>query len=1096
MDDKSFRTAPPIDREIEQAIVALKKGAHLLKYGRRGKPKFCPFRLSADENCLIWYSGKEERQLKLSSVTKIKPGQCSVNFQRQPQPDKECQSFSLIYGNGDRTLDLICKDKDQAECWFAGLTTLVSRSRHTKYLAHLRYGRGAHSCASSPVGHTRSKRNLGLLEDSVKTSQVRSLCGSPRSLVGRGFSDGLSHSSDSFYSSESRSLSDMQSVPDNIFPHFPKLEVDYCHEKMGERLSLHGSFGSSNLGSPSLRKVNILRDVLMWGEGIQGGVLGGGVDTSVSHSDSLLPKLIESTCMLDVQNIACGEKHAVVVTRQGEVFCWGEEKNGRLGHKVNLDVSYPKIVESLTDVHVESIACGDYQTCALTFHGELYTWGENGHGVGLGHGNSRSRWLPHRVMGPLEGIRISTVACGEWHTAVVSSNGQLFTYGDGTFGVLGHGNLQSCFQPKEVESLKGLRVKSVACGPWHTAAIVEIMIDRFKGSAAGGKLFTWGDGDKGRLGHTDEERKLLPTYVAPLVDLDFIQVSCGRMLTVALTVTGTVFTMGSAVHGQLGNPQAEHRSITIVEGNLKEEFVKEISSGSYHVVVLTSKGNVYTWGMGANGRLGLGDIDDRSSPTLVEALKDRQVCNIACGSRFTAAICLHKSISSSDQSICSGCRMLFGFTRKKHNCYNCGFLFCHACSSKKALNASLAPNKSKQYRVCDPCFTQLSKHIDSSIQRQETPSPRPPLSVRKLSSDLKVDWEDATLPRSQLFSPKLSAHEKSKCNEWQNPSSKGRDQQSLDPVLPSLSIPPQWRQVPCPAIFSTSQNSMTFVPPSKEEASTVFPVYTRQSPTRLRSKISSANGLKNNSTESDEMLTEEVMRLRAEAKNLAKLCQMRSEKIQQYQQKLEETWYLAREEAAKCKTAKEVIKALTTRLNAMSEKVWSDREPSNINSMADKVDVHLPQTALVCSEPMEANDMKSLLGGMHSPLNVRTRKDRQNELCGPPLPTTEFSTRIRGEDRHHGRAKSVDDSRLTRTDGKQDAGNGLKTEWIEQDEPGVYITFMTLPCGQKGLKRVRFSRKRFSEKEAERWWEENQLRVYQKYNIEGVVNSRTNKISS
>ncbi|KAH9318738.1 hypothetical protein KI387_020507, partial [Taxus chinensis] len=28
------------------AITALKKGAHLLKYGRRGKPKFCPFRLS------------------------------------------------------------------------------------------------------------------------------------------------------------------------------------------------------------------------------------------------------------------------------------------------------------------------------------------------------------------------------------------------------------------------------------------------------------------------------------------------------------------------------------------------------------------------------------------------------------------------------------------------------------------------------------------------------------------------------------------------------------------------------------------------------------------------------------------------------------------------------------------------------------------------------------------------------------------------------------------------------------------------------------------------------------------------------------------
>nr|GEZ47150.1 PH, RCC1 and FYVE domains-containing protein 1-like [Tanacetum cinerariifolium] len=34
------------DRDIHQALIALKKGAQLLKYGRKGKPKFCPFRLS------------------------------------------------------------------------------------------------------------------------------------------------------------------------------------------------------------------------------------------------------------------------------------------------------------------------------------------------------------------------------------------------------------------------------------------------------------------------------------------------------------------------------------------------------------------------------------------------------------------------------------------------------------------------------------------------------------------------------------------------------------------------------------------------------------------------------------------------------------------------------------------------------------------------------------------------------------------------------------------------------------------------------------------------------------------------------------------
>ena len=110
----------------------------------------------------------------------------------------------------------------------------------------------------------------------------------------------------------------------------------------------------------------------------------------------------------------------------------------------------------------------------------------------------------------------------------------------------------------------------MACDPWHMAAVVEIMTGRSKSNTPGGKLFTWGDGDKGWLGHSDGERKLLPTCVVSLVNYDFIQVSCGRTLTVTLTVTGIVFTMGSMVYRQLGNPQAKDTSIATVEGCLKK----------------------------------------------------------------------------------------------------------------------------------------------------------------------------------------------------------------------------------------------------------------------------------------------------------------------------------------------------------------------------------------------------------------------------------------------------------------------------------------------------------------------------------------------
>ncbi|XLR30917.1 hypothetical protein S83_058817 [Arachis hypogaea] len=61
------------------------------------------------------------------------------------------------------------------------------------------------------------------------------------------------------------------------------------------------------------------------------------------------------------------------------------------------------------------------------------------------------------------------------------------------------------------------------------------------------------------------------------------------------------------------------------------------------------------------------------------------------------------------------------------------------------------------------------------------------------------------------------------------------------------------------------------------------------------------------------MLIEEVQRLRAELKRLEEQCELKNHKIQECQQKIEESWFVAKEEAAKSKAAKEVIKALAVK---------------------------------------------------------------------------------------------------------------------------------------------------------------------------------------
>lgn len=55
------------------------------------------------------------------------------------------------------------------------------------------------------------------------------------------------------------------------------------------------------------------------------------------------------------------------------------------------------------------------------------------------------------------------------------------------------------------------------------------------------------------------------------------------------------------------------------------------------------------------------------------------------------------------------------------------------------------------------------------------------------------------------------------------------------------------------------------------------------------------------------------------------------------------------------------------------------------------------------------------------------------------------------------------------------------TEWVIQDEPGVYITVRELPDGARELRRVRFSREKFAELNAKLWWEENKERIHAQY---------------
>ncbi|XP_033140913.1 PH, RCC1 and FYVE domains-containing protein 1 isoform X1 [Brassica rapa] len=1033
------------ERDVEQAITSLKKGSYLLKYGRRGKPKFCPFQLTSDESTLVWYSGKEEKQIKLSQVLRIVPGQRTATFKRYPRPEKEYQSFSLICP--DRSLDLICKDKDEAEVWVVGLKALITRVKISKWKNTIKPEITSPEC---PTPQARRVSPFVSILDQVTQPSTET---STPNRLGKVFSDIVSITAPA-----NNNQTEANTLNPNLYCPISPGNVENPNSRFSTggdlaRLSLSSAVSTSSHGSYH-EEFDALGDVFLWGEAISDGVLSGtGKTLHSTTEDALLPKTLESTIVLDAQNIACGRCHAVLVTKQGEIFSWGEGTGGKLGHGLEKDTHQPKFISSVRGMNFKSLACGEFHTCAVTQSGDLYTWGDGTRNVDLlGHGSESSCWIPKRVTGVLQGMHVSYVACGPWHTAVVASSGQLFTFGDGCFGALGHGDRTSSSVPRVVESLSEVRVMKVACGFWHTAAVVEVTNEASDAElySSCGQLFTWGDGEKGQLGHGDNSAKLLPECVTSLTDENICQVACGHSLTVSLTSNGHVYTMGSPAYGQLGNPTAKEKVPSRVEGDIAETCVEEIACGSHHVAVLTSKSEVYTWGKGLNGQLGHGTVENKREPAVVGFLKEKQVKAITCGSNFTAVICLNKWVPGSEHSLCAGCRNPFNFRRKRHNCYNCGLIFCKVCSSRKSLRAALAPDMNKPYRVCYGCFTKLKRSRELSPP-PPTPRTRNLLNMRK-STDVSEKTPKLLSPHSRIASADslVQYGEGRHSKRDVKPEVSNSNVFALGSVQPAMS-PLLRGSIAWPRI---SKNMIVKVPGSRVSSRTASPVSVKSTSPRPSHEVTT-----DESKHIKDSFGQEIVGLKEHVEQLTSKTQQLEEELEKTKRQLKVVTAMAADEAEENRSAKEVIRSLTTQVHLSYFLCF------------------LYRCRIMLTMVLQ---LKEMSGRVPQKDDTSTNlRHTEKETTLESQTQTSSQTHIRSMVPHD----SQSENNLSKSFVNGHRRHNEKAERVVQDEPGVYLTLLSLPGGGNELKRVRFSRKQFTEEQAEKWWGENGGKACERHNI-------------
>lgn len=305
------------------------------------------------------------------------------------------------------------------------------------------------------------------------------------------------------------------------------------------------------------------------------------------------------------------------------------------GDGLNLDPSEAKSAEDKQALEMfrpsepEVFSCGSNRNGTLGYssnYGQPNTdttkQGEEGWDI---------EFFPRCIKGLL-GKRIFQVEASTGMAGALTEEGEVYTWGRITskgVPILGHGpyNGDPCIilqpTPRRVNALSHVKITQLALGQHHAICL-----------ASDGKVYSWGVNDKGQCGTGDCMNRDSPVPTKDAFGGPVVQIACGGQHSACLNPSGQLFTFGSGEFGQLGLGDLQHHSYPRQISSVTQP-IKAVSCGNRHTTFVTVGSEVFTCGDGPALGLSGGVL---ATPQYIRLLRGKSISGISCGSWLTAAL--------------------------------------------------------------------------------------------------------------------------------------------------------------------------------------------------------------------------------------------------------------------------------------------------------------------------------------------------------------------------------------------------------------------------------------------------------------------------